>query len=384
MRMLAVLHVHLSARDGGAERQTAALLAGLSKLGHRVLGLVRRGSAVERRSLEAGAPIFPVGPRFPSGPGGIFTWWSRGRARLLAARGAWDLVHFLDAESYELTSGILAAAANGALPPSRILVTYRGQRGSASGRAPSPLRRHHRAGGPIVTASEALWAALVREGYDEDLLSFIHPGIDVKSFSFDAALRAGARRELGFDDASEVVGTVAVLDRDRGAGAFLDAAALLLRDRPDARFLIVGDGGARGSLEARARRLGIAGRVVFAGWREDLPRVLPSLDAFVFPGEGEEVFPASLIEAMAAGLPVVACDQPGIREIIENGKQGLCVPEKGAASLARTVHRVLADRDVAGRMGHAGAVRVQRFHTQAMVDAHEKLYYKVSKIAGER
>jgi glycosyltransferase involved in cell wall biosynthesis len=265
-----------------------------------------------------------------------------------------------------------------------LLVTYRGQRAAASGRAPAPLRRHHRSGGSIVAASEALWAALVREGYDEELLSFIHPGVEMKvlsSSSGSPGLRAEARRDLGCDEGSDLVGMVAILDRDRGAATLLEAAAILLRERARARFVIVGDGARRASLEARAGRLGIAERVRFTGWREDVPRVLRALDAFVYPGEGEEVFPASLIEAMAASIPVVAGDQPGIREILENGKQGLIVPEKGSASLARTIHRVLSDREEALKMGRAGAVRVQRFHTRAMVDAHEALYYRVSKIA---
>jgi len=383
--MLSVLHVHLGVRDGGAERQTAVLLAGLSSMGHRVLGIVRHGTPIEKRALEHGAPIFPMAPRFPLGPGGILTLWSRRRARAIVASGGWDLVHFHDPASLALAGDLLLRAApGGSLPPSRRIVTYRGQSRAGARKSPASLRRHHREGGTIVAASEALWAALVREGYDEDLLSFIHPGIDMKAFSSDAAARTEARRRLGFDDAVEVVGTVGILDRPRGMDRFLEASATLLHDRPAARFLVAGDGPGRGALESRAERLGLGGKVLFTGWREDVAEVLPALDVYVFPGEGEEVFPISLIEAMAAGVPVVVSDQPGIREIIENGKQGLFVPEKGAESMARTILRVLTDTEVSRRMGRAGSVRVQRFHARAMVDAFEALYYRVSKIARER
>jgi len=225
--MLAVLHVLLSPRDGGAERQDAALLAGLARAGHRVLGVVRRGTPIEQRAIEDGAPIFPLGPSFPLGPGGILTWWSRGRARLLAAGGGWDLIHFSDPDSYARTAGLIARGAGGRLPPSRQIVSCRGHGGALSRSAAGALRRHQRAGGMIVTASESLRAVLVSEGLDEERLAVVHPGIDVKRFVADAAARAAVRCELGFDDRSEVVGTVAVLDRDRGIETFLDAAAMV-------------------------------------------------------------------------------------------------------------------------------------------------------------
>ncbi|MBI3449439.1 MAG: glycosyltransferase, partial [Acidobacteria bacterium] len=189
MRPLAVLHVHLGARDGCAERQTAALIAGLGRHGHRTLGLVRRGGGAERRSLDAGAPVFPLGPRFPSGPGGLLTWWSRERARHLASRGAWELIHYHDPLAAAAVSPILAGTAGAASSAFRTIVTYRGRGARSSAGELRALRRLHRAGGMIVAASEALWSALVRQGFDEDRLSYIHPGIDIPRFARDAGRR---------------------------------------------------------------------------------------------------------------------------------------------------------------------------------------------------
>jgi glycosyltransferase involved in cell wall biosynthesis len=384
VRTLSVLLVHLGGRDGGAERQTVALMTGLTARGHRVLALVRRGTPIERRAVEAGAPIFPLEPRFPLGPGGIFTWWSRGRARHLASRGAWHLAHFTDPEAYPATAPLLEGGrGDGSIAASRTIVSWRGGRGEAVSRPPAFLRRHQRAGGTIAVASEALWAALVRDGFDEDRLSVVHPGIDVKRFAAAAAARGEERKALGFSDGDEVVGAVAALDRDRGLAELIEAAAILRRGRPRVRLAICGEGPGRRSLEAAAARLGLAGAVAFTGWREDVSRFLQALDVYAFTGRGEEVFPASLIEAMAASVPVIVCDQPGIREIIENGKQGLIVPERGAAALARTIFRALAEPDLTKSMGRAGAVRVQRFHTQAMIDGTEALYYRATKIPKE-
>lgn len=379
MAKLDVLHVHLGRRDGGAERRTVALLAGLARSGHRVLAIVRRGTPMERRALAAAAPIFPLEPRYPLGPRGLFSWWSRGRLRRIASGAKWDVVHFADPESHALAAGALRSGmgGNGTPPTAKSVVTYAGGEAGRNGRVPSSLRRHHAAGGIIAPLSEALWAALVREKFDEDLLSVVHPGIDLKAFSRDEAARQSVRREMGWEHDAEIVGTVTVMDRDRGTEAFLEAAALLATERARTRFVVVGDGVRRPSLERRTRDLGLAGLVTFTGWREDVAPILNALDAYVFPGQGEEVFPLSLIEAMAAGVPVVVRDQPGIREIIENGKQGLIVPGNDAAALARTIARVFAESSTAKPMGRAGAVRVQRFNAQAMVDATEGLYYRM-------
>jgi len=379
VKRLGILHVALSGRNGGAEVQSAALTAGLARRGHRVLGLLRRGTPLERRSIQAGAPIFPLQPAFPAGPGGVLTWWSRSRLRHLASRGDWDLIHFDDPRSLGAVAPILAGVSgNGVLPPSRVLVSWRGPSGSAPG-APPALRRHHRQGGFIHVASEAVWSALVREGFDEDRLAVIHPGIPIEEHAVEAEGREKARRLLGLADSDAVIGTIAIFDRERGVGDLIDAAPAILGQRPRARIVIVGDGPRRSGLESRARSAGLGDRVLFAGWRDDVARLLRAFDVYAFTGRGEEVFPLSLVEAMASGVPVVVCDQPGIREIIENGKQGLFVPGTGAESLARTILRALADPEVSRSMGRAGAVRVQRFTTRAMLDATEQLYYRLTK-----
>jgi glycosyltransferase involved in cell wall biosynthesis len=223
----------------------------------------------------------------------------------------------------------------------------------------------------------------VREGFDEDRLSVIHPGVPVKSFAASAAARAGARRELGLAEGEEAVGTTAILDRERGLGDLIDAAAILSRERSSLRLFVIGDGPRRGRLEFRARRSGSEDRIRFLGWREDVARILQALDCWVYAGAGQEVLPLSLIEAMAAGVPVVASDRPGIREIIENGKQGLFVPGRGAEPLAKTILRVLTEKEEGRRIGRAGAVRVQRFHTRAMIEATEALYYRLARAVGE-
>jgi glycosyltransferase involved in cell wall biosynthesis len=301
---------------------------------------------------------------------------------VLAAAGRWDAIHYADPGSFGAAAGILNGAVAGrSMPPPRVLITYSGLKDGVSRRVPAALRRHARSGGAVHVVSEGLWSALVREGFDEDLLTVIHPGAEIPAPA-DPGDRAATRKELGLDPDHEVIGVAAVLDGDRGMGELIEAAGILFGERPRARLVIVGDGPRRGALEEKARRADGGGRIIFTGWREETARIIRALDVYVFPGRGQEVFPLSLVEAMASGTPVVACDQAGIREIIENGKQGLIVPGTGAGALARTMGRALDEPERSRRMGQAGAVRVQRFNVRAMVEATERLYYRLTRSGG--
>jgi glycosyltransferase involved in cell wall biosynthesis len=379
-KALSILMAHLGGRDGGAERQSAALASGLVGNGHKVLLLVRRGTPVEKRALEAGAPIFSLQPNFPSGPGGIFTRWSRERLRMIAGGGPWDLAHFADPGSYDKTIPHLSGASgNGSLPSRLSLITYRGDSADSGRKHRAILSRHARAGGPVQPTSEALWSALVRDNFDEDRLKVVHPGIPISTFTADKSLRAQTRSELGIADDIELIGTSAVMDRERGLRELIEAFAILAGKRPKARLIIAGEGKNRHRAEAQARTSSAAERITFTGWRDNMPSLMQALDLFAFTGQGQgqEVFPLALIEAMAASVPVVVRDQPGIREIMENGKQGLIVPGNTPEEFARTMARIFLEKEEATKIGRAGAVRVQRFHTQAMVDATEVLYYRI-------
>ncbi len=231
----------------------------------------------------------------------------------------------------------------------------------------------------ITCCSEAVRQfVLARLDGEASKVLTIHNGIDLEAFR---APRVAGRSELSLRDGGRVIGTVTRLDEPKkGLTVLLRAlAALARRDGlPPWQCLLVGDGPARGRLEALAAELGLSGRVVFAGMRRDVPRVLPALDLFVYPSLYEG-FGIAIVEAMAAGRPVVASAVGGIPEIVVDRDTGLLVPPGDAAVLAEALATLLASPDQARQMGRRGRERARElFAIQTTVERHQQLYATLS------
>jgi glycosyltransferase involved in cell wall biosynthesis len=164
--------------------------------------------------------------------------------------------------------------------------------------------------------------------------------------------------------------TVARLDEQKGHRYLLEAAVQM----PDVQFILVGDGPLRSSLEAQVQALGLADRVDFLGHRTDIRDLLASSDVFVLPSLYEGL-PLSILEAMAAGKPVVATQVGGTAEVVLAGETGLLVPPSDSTALATAIRSVVTDRAFAQRLGSRGRVRVEReFSTAVMLRQVTSLY----------
>ncbi|MBI4488810.1 MAG: glycosyltransferase [Deltaproteobacteria bacterium] len=209
------------------------------------------------------------------------------------------------------------------------------------------------------------------EGCPLEKIVIIPNGIDPTLVS-----RNGARRAALPDltDQGPVLGTVGRLSWKKGQENLLEAAALVIGQVPEARFFLVGDGPLRAELQSQARRLGIEDKVHFAGWVEDSAWVLSQMDVFVLPSHMEGMS-NSLLEAMAAGKPVVATNVGGNPEVVVDERTGFLVPPKNPRALASAILRILADRELARRLGEAGRARVEsEFTVEKMVARMEDLY----------
>jgi glycosyltransferase involved in cell wall biosynthesis len=165
------------------------------------------------------------------------------------------------------------------------------------------------------------------------------------------------------------VGNVAALTDHKDHRTLLAAAARVLAERPDTRFVVLGEGELRGALEAQADSLGIGERVVFAGFRGDLDRLIPAFDVFCLSSHMEGLG-TSLLDAMAFARPVVATAAGGIPEAIEDGVNGRLAPPRDAAALGQALLAVLGDEQLRSRMGAAGRRRYEeRFTAEKMVEA---------------
>lgn len=173
--------------------------------------------------------------------------------------------------------------------------------------------------------------------------------------------------------ARPVVLTAARLISQKGHIHLLEAAARI----PEALFQLAGDGPERASLEAKARELGVNDRVRFLGYREDVPALLASCDLFVLPSLYEGL-PLAMLEAMAAGKPVIASAIGGIDEAVVHDETGILVPPADPAALAGAIRQVLFNPPLARRLGAAGRARVERdFSAESMVQGVVRVYDEV-------
>ncbi|HEY6947274.1 MAG TPA: glycosyltransferase family 4 protein [Gemmatimonadales bacterium] len=278
-------------------------------------------------------------------------------ARLIRARRA-DLVHL----NLHFAWPIVSPACLLARVPLAIHV-----RNMLSGHPGRLDRRLFRRAAAVICISEAVRQRL----FD---LALVRPGRPprielIPDGRVPAQYRGGdggrVRRELGIPPESPLVGIVARLEPMKGQDLFLQMAAIVAQRVPGARFLVVGDTMGRPQtdylrqLEDLARQPALAGRVSFLGFRDDVADVLAALDCFVHPSR-RGAFVSVLIEAMAAGVPVVASDVDGIPECV--GREGAAelVGTLGAASFAEATCRVLTDADRAASMRRLGRERAQR------------------------
>ena len=202
-------------------------------------------------------------------------------------------------------------------------------------------------------------------GYDAQRVRIIHNGVvlgEADTADDSAAARAEVRAEFGFAADAPLIGSVAMLREEKGHDPLLQAFRLVLDDDPRARLLLVGDGPLRHVLRARAEELGVAGHVVFAGNRSDVPRLLRALDVFTLCSR-TECFPMSVLEAMAAARPVVCTAVGGIPEMVVDGETGTLVPPGEPRALADAFLGLLRDPEGAARLGRAGRRRVEEEFT---------------------
>jgi glycosyltransferase involved in cell wall biosynthesis len=232
----------------------------------------------------------------------------------------------------------------------------------------------------VVAVSQALARALRATGLAGDRLVVVRGAVDVDRFRPDLD-GSPVRTEFGLGDAP-VVGCVARLVPGRGHDALLEAATRLRARVPRLRVLLVGRGEGRAAIERRVRDLGLENAVAFTGYRdEDLPHVLAAMDGFVLLGGGSEETGRAVLEAMAAGRPVVAAPFGAMPETVVDGETGWLVdaaPGALASAAAKRIGGLLADPARARAMGAAGRARVTALFTpERRAVAVEEVYARI-------
>ncbi len=204
---------------------------------------------------------------------------------------------------------------------------------------------------------------IVAEACGDPNAKVIYPGIDVNEFLLD--------RTPG---QHVILGTACRLEPVKGVATLIEAIAILAARDPSIRLEVAGDGSLRAGLEEQAARLRVSENISFLGWRRDMTSVLQSWSVFIQPSL-DEGFGVAVLEAMASGLPVIASDVGGLRELVQNGKTGFLAPLDAPAVLAAKIRLLLDDPEMRARMGAAGRrLAEERFSLAVMVKKTADLY----------
>ena len=204
----------------------------------------------------------------------------------------------------------------------------------------------------------------------------IHNALDTRRFHGEISKRESLRRELGIPPEAYVVGSVGRLCEQKGYDVLVAAAAEIHQTAPDMRFLIVGEGEAASALQQQATGLGIADQVTFTGRRSDVEDVLMAMDLFVCSSRWEGLSTV-LMEAMAAGIPIVATDIPGNRELLRSDENAWFIPAEDAPALTAAVLNAQRNPELGRRYAWQAQNDVQAFGIDQVAARHMQLYQQL-------
>ena len=208
----------------------------------------------------------------------------------------------------------------------------------------------------VAVADEHARHLIEVENLPADRVRMIPNGVDMEIFS-PLPPDETFLRELGLRSGDPLVSIVAALRPEKNHAMFLRAAAVVQRDVPNARFLIVGDGPQRAELEALTVQLDLTNAVHFLGCRGDVPKILSASDVFALTSH-VEASPVSILEAMACGCPVVSTQVGSVAESVRDGETGYLVEPDDTRAMAARLVELLRSPELASRLGRAGRQRV--------------------------
>jgi glycosyltransferase involved in cell wall biosynthesis len=359
---LSVLHVDPERGLGGGERQVLGLLTHLRRLDVRQTLAADPAGRLAPLAADLGVAVVPLRIR------NHLDLLAGRRLASLLARGRYAMVHFHTARAHAM------AAFLGAAGDARRVVTRRMDYRLRGGWYTRRLYNHEVHA--VVAISEGVRAALIASGVAAPRIVVVPSGVEAEAFAVDAGRRAAARARFELAGDACALAVVGALETRKGHAVLLDALATL-RDRR-LRVLCAGEGSQRAALAARTAALGLDGVVRWLGRVDDVAALLAAADVALMPSLQEGLGVAAL-EAMAAGLPVVASHVGGLPEAVVDGATGILVPPGDARALAAAIARLAADGALRGRLGAAGTAHVRaRFTMAGMAATTLDLYCRLA------
>ena len=358
------LHIDTARTWRGGQNQVLVTVLGMRALGHRTMLVAHPDGELRQRARE-GLDLIPLAPKTEMDLGAAW------RLSRLLKQLKPDVVHAHDPHGVAMAGLALSMSTQLAKPPliasRRVDFHLRGGRMS---------RWKYRQVDCFICASEAIRRMLVADGVPEVRTVTVHEGIDIGRV--ESAPPAKLHEELFLPHGAPVVGNVAALVPHKGQRHLIEAAALVVRQVPDARFVIAGEGELRPSLERQIREHHLEKHVLLAGFRPDVLSLHKAFDIFVMSSITEGLG-TSLVDAMAAAKPIVATATGGIPEVVVHDATGFLVPPRDHAAMADAIVRLLKDPALRRRMGQAGLTRArQRFSAERMLKQTLRVYQRVA------
>ena len=347
-----ILHVDTATEWRGGQNQIVITAEGQASRGHDVKIFANQKGALAARARQAHLAVHEA-----SIGRGDLSWrtWRSVHAAVRAC--APDVIHVH--ESHGLLASILAARA--ASPRPRLIAS---RRVDFSLKAMSRLK--YRRMDKVLAVSRAVRDVLIQGGLAKDQVILVHEGVKDRP---PAPGGIEILRAMGIPEGAPVVGNVAQLVDHKDHATLLQAAALVVKTRPECRFVICGDGPLKSDLVALSRSLGLDAQVTFAGFRADLDALIPSFDVFCLSSHLEGLG-TSVLDAMCFSRPVVATSAGGIPDAVVDRETGRLVTPRDAQALAVALLETLESPSTIERYGQAGRARFLRELTSdAMVHA---------------
>ncbi len=358
------LHIDTARTWRGGQNQVLTTVMGLRALGHRTTLVAHSGGELRQRAKE-GLDLVPLAPRTEMD---LTAAWRLSR---IIKQLKPDVVHAHDPHGVAMAALGLSMSTQLAKPP---LVAAR--RVDFHLRGSSLSRWKYRQVDCFICASEAIRHMLIGDGVPASRAVTVHEGIDIERV--EHAPPADLHGEFWLPHHAPLVGNVAALVPHKGQRHLIEAARLVLPQVPDARFVIAGEGELRSALERQIKEERLEKHVLLAGFRPDVLSLHRAFDIFVMSSITEGLG-TSLLDAMAAGKPIVATRTGGIPEVVADGETGILVAPRDHDAMAEAIVRLLKDDDLRRRMGDAGRARARSlFSAERMVQNTLGVYHRVA------
>jgi len=358
------IHIDTARSWRGGQNQVLVTVMGLRALGHRTT-LIAHPSGQLRQRVEEGLDLIPLAP---TNEMDLTAAWRLSR---LIKRLKPEIVHAHDPHGVAMAALALSMSTELAKPP---LIAARRVDFHLKGNSLS--RWKYRQVDCFICVSEAIRTMLIADGVPPARTVVVNEGIDLERV--EAAPPAKLHEELWLPRHAPIVGNVAALVRHKGQRYLIEAAAIVIRQIPDARFVIAGEGELRGALERQVKEHKLEKHVYLLGFRPDVLSLQKIFDVFVMSSVTEGLG-TSLLDAMACAKPVVATAAGGIPEVVEDGLTGLLVPTRDPEAMAAAIVRLLNDAGLRRQMGEAALLSArERFSVERMVLDTLRVYQRVA------